>query len=200
MEELAVKYRGVVVLAAGVVAALALGWFVFPLVLYKTEPQPIGFNHAVHTGEQNGMTCDMCHEFAEDGRFKGIPAIAKCAECHSTAIGTTAVEKQLVDEYITPGKEIPWKVYSRQPDNAFFSHATHGTRGQLACDVCHGPHGTSTTLPPYQVNRISGYSRDIWGRNISGIASEPWQGMKMDRCVQCHEERGRVDGCVACHK
>jgi hypothetical protein len=48
--------------------------------------------------------------------------------------------------------------------------------------------------------RISGYSRDIWGPSISGIPSEPWQGMKMDRCIRCHTEQNRVDGCVACHK
>lgn len=192
--------RGGIVVLAGVVASLGLGWFVFPAVLYRTEPQPIGFNHAVHTGEANGMTCDMCHEFAPDGRFLGIPAIAKCAECHETPIGSTETEKRLVEEFITPGREIPWKVYSRQPDNAFFSHATHVTKATLTCEECHGPHGSSASLPTYQVNRISGYSRDIWGPNISGIPSEPWQGMKMDRCVRCHEERSRVDGCVACHK
>jgi hypothetical protein len=200
MEETVVKYRGVVFLLAGVLASLALGWFVFPMVLYRTESQPIGFNHAIHTGEANGMTCDMCHEFAEDGRFNGIPATAKCAECHSTALGATETEKRLIEEFITRGKEIPWKVYSRQPDNAYFSHATHVTRGKLACEECHGPHGSSAELPAYQVNRISGYSRDIWGRNISGVPSEPWEGMKMDRCVQCHADRNMVDGCVACHK
>ena len=194
------KHRGIIFLLAGVLAALAIGWFVFPLALYRTEPQPIGFNHAVHTGEQNSMTCDMCHEFAEDGRFKGIPVVAKCAECHSTAIGTTDVEKRLVEEYITPGKEIPWKVYSRQPDNAFFPHAVHVKRTEIQCGECHGPHGSSDHLPDYQVNRISGYSRDIWGRNISGVPSQPWEGMKMDRCVKCHADRGRNDSCLDCHK
>ncbi len=200
MEECVVKQRGVIVFLAGVVASLALGWFVFPMALYRTELQPIGFNHVVHTGEQNGMTCDMCHEFTEEGRFTGIPRTAKCAECHSTALGTTEIEKQLIEEFITPEKEIPWKVYSRQPDNAHFSHASHVTRAEVPCEECHGPHGASAELPPYQRNRITGYSRDIWGRNISGIPSEPWQGMKMDRCVRCHADRNRVDGCVACHK
>jgi hypothetical protein len=200
MEEDVLKYRGVIVFLAGVLAALALGWFLFPVALYRTEAQPMNFNHDIHTREQTGMTCDMCHEFAPDGRFKGIPVIAKCAECHSTPIGSSDNEKRLVEEYITPGREIPWKVYSRQPDNAYFSHATHVTQAKMECPVCHGPHGSSTTLRTYQVNRISGYSRDIWGPNISGIPSEPWQGMKMDRCIRCHTERNRVDGCVACHK
>jgi menaquinone reductase, multiheme cytochrome c subunit len=200
MEEIVVKYRSAVVFLSGVVAALAVGWFLFPFALYRTEPQPLSFNHGLHTGDQNGVACEMCHEFAPDGRFKGIPTIAKCAECHATAIGPTEAEKRLVEEYVTPGREIPWKVYSRQPDNAFFSHATHATLGKLECPVCHGPRGSDTSLTAYQVNRISGYSRDVWGPNISGIATEPWQGMKMDRCIRCHAERDRVDGCVACHK
>ncbi len=200
MEATLVRSKGVILFLAGALAALAIGWYAFPAILYRTEPQPMQFNHAIHTGEQNGMTCDMCHEFAEDGRFKGIPAIAKCAECHASPLGSTETEKTLVEEYITPQREIPWKVYSRQPDNAFFPHAPHVKRTEIPCSECHGQHGSSDRLPEYQVNRISGYSRDIWGRNISGFPSEPWEGMKMDRCVNCHAERGRNDSCLDCHK
>jgi hypothetical protein len=195
-----VRFKGAILFLSGVLASLTLGWFVFPAVLYRSEPQPMQFNHAIHTGEQNGMTCDMCHEMADDGTFRGIPAIAKCAECHSSAIGSSETEKVLVDTYVLPGKEIPWKVYSRQPANAYFPHAVHVNRAELQCEECHGPHGTSTNLPLYQVNRISGYSRDIWGRNISGLSSFPWEGMKMDRCVRCHAERRRNDSCLDCHK
>ena len=194
------RFKGLILFLSGVLASLAIGWFAFPAFLYRSEPQPMQFNHAIHTGEQNGMTCDMCHEFAENGSFKGIPAIARCAECHSTTIGSSETEKTLVDQYVTPRKEIPWKVYSRQPDNAFFPHAVHVKRAGLKCEECHGPHGASASLPVYQVNRISGYSRDIWGRNISGMSSQPWEGMKMDRCVRCHAERHRDDSCLDCHK
>ena len=194
------RFKGAILFLTGVLASLALGWFAFPAVLYRSEQQPMQFNHAIHTGEQNGMTCDMCHEFRENGTFSGIPAIAKCAECHASAIGSSETEKTLVAQYVTPGKEIPWKVYSRQPDNAYFPHAAHLKMGELKCEECHGPHGTSASLPVYQVNRISGYSRDIWGRNISGLSSQPWEGMKMDRCVRCHAERHRGDSCLDCHK
>ena len=194
------RCKGLILMLSGVLASLAIGWFAFPAALYKTEPQPMQFSHAIHTGEQNGMTCDMCHEFTENGSFKGIPTIAKCTECHSAAIGSTASEKVLIEQFVTPQKEIPWKVYSRQPDNAYFPHAVHVKRGEIKCEECHGPHGSSSTLPVYQVNRISGYSRDIWGRNISGISSHPWEGMKMDRCVRCHAERHRDDSCLDCHK
>ena len=184
----------------GLIAGSLIGWFAFPAALYRTELQPMQFNHKVHTGDQGGMACTDCHATNEQGRFQGIPAVAKCAECHAAPLGTTQQEQQLVDQYITPSKEIPWKVYSRQPDNAFFSHASHVTIGEMKCEDCHGPHGQSESIKPYQVNRISGYSRDVWGENISGFQSEPWQGMKMSKCVQCHTERQRVDGCIACHK
>jgi menaquinone reductase, multiheme cytochrome c subunit len=194
------KYKGLFLFLLGIACALLLGWIVFPLALYRTEPQPLSFSHKVHTGDPTGMTCDSCHELAEDGRFQGIPSLEKCAVCHAEPAGTTAAEKRLVEEYVKPQKEIPWKVYSRQPDNAYFSHAAHIKAGKLKCEACHGSHGQSETLRPYQVNRISGYSRDIWGPNISGIPSQPWQGMKMDRCLRCHAEKGKVDGCISCHK
>ena len=184
----------------GFLSSLAVGWFLFPMVLYKNELQPMQFNHKIHTGEQGGLACTDCHMTNEQGKFQGIPAIAKCAECHVSPIGESEMEKQLVDEYITPQKEIPWHVYSRQPDNAFFSHASHVTLGEMKCEECHGDQGNSDHIKIYQVNRISGYSRDIWGENISGIQSEPWEGMKMDKCIRCHEQRGRKDGCIACHK
>ena len=184
----------------GFLFSLAVGWFLFPAVLYKSESQPMQFNHKVHTGEQGGLACTDCHLTNEQGKFQGIPAIAKCTECHSSPIGETDMEKQLVEEYITPQKEITWYVYSRQPDNAFFSHASHVTLGEMKCEECHGDQGNSDHIKIYQVNRISGYSRDIWGANISGIQSEPWEGMKMDKCIRCHEQRGRKDGCIACHK
>jgi menaquinone reductase, multiheme cytochrome c subunit len=195
-----VKYRSMIIICAGIALGVGIGWFLFPYALYSSETQPIQFSHKVHTGEQAGMTCDNCHEFDADGRFLGIPTVEKCAGCHSATLGTSPAEKRLVEEYVPSLKPIPWKVYARQPDNAYFPHAVHAKEAGLGCQDCHGPHGTSDSLRVYQVNRLSGYSRDIWGQNISGFSSRPWEGMKMDRCVRCHEGRGRKDGCIACHK
>lgn len=194
------KHRGIIMIIAGLALGIGTGWVLFPYALYTSEPQPIQFSHKIHAGEQAGMTCDNCHEFAVDGEFLGIPALDKCAGCHSAAIGSSPDEKRLVEEYVTPGKPVPWKVYSRQPDNVYFPHAAHVKVAGLACDVCHGPHGSSDSLRVYQANRLSGYSRDIWGRNISGFSNVAWEGMKMDKCVRCHASKGRTDGCVACHK
>jgi hypothetical protein len=199
LEENNVKHKGFIVFLAGFAGALALGWFAFPAMLYKSETQPLQFSHKIH-GEQAGMSCQDCHLTGSDGRFQGIPAIAKCAECHAAQMGQTESEKILVEQYVTTNKEIPWFVYSRQPDNAYFPHAMHVNLAQLKCEDCHGPEGQTDSLRVCQVNRITGYSRDIWGRNISGIPTHPWEGMKMDRCVRCHAENGRRDGCIECHK
>jgi hypothetical protein len=187
-------------LIAGILFGALIGWFAFPAVLYRSTEQPQHFSHLTHTGEKGGMACTDCHVTSEAGRFQGIPAVAKCAECHASPIGETESEKQLVEQFITPNKEIPWLVYARQPDNAFFPHAAHVTLGEMKCEDCHGPHGTSDLLRPHETNRVSGYSRDIWGPNISGFASNSWEGMKMDKCAGCHGDNNRRDGCVACHK
>lgn len=185
---------------AGILFGAFIGWYAFPFALYQKNNQPMQFSHLTHTGEKAGMACEDCHTTNEEGRFQGIPATAKCAECHASPLGESETEKLLVDEYINPNKEIPWLVYSRQPDNAFFSHAPHVTLGEMKCEDCHGGHGSTEFLRPHQTNMISGYSRDIWGSSISGISLESWEGMKMDKCVRCHGEYNRRYGCVACHK
>ena len=192
--------RSKIVSITGILFGLIIGWYVFPYALYRDNTQPLQFSHMAHTGEKGGMACEDCHSTNDNGRFQGIPAIAKCAECHSSPIGETENEKRLVENYITPNKEIPWLVYSRQPDNAYFSHAPHVKLGELKCEECHGPQGSSEFIKTHQTNRISGYSRDIWGANISGISSNSWVGMKMSKCVRCHGDNGRRDGCIECHK
>ena len=192
--------KGTWIAGGGFTFSLVFGWFLFPHLLYRTESQPLQFSHKTHVGEKAGMACTDCHSLQADGRFQGIPAVSQCVTCHSSPVGQSADEKALVEQYITPGKEIPWLVYSQQPDNAYFPHSAHLKLGELKCEDCHGPHGQSAGLRAYQVNRVSGYSRDIWGKNISGIPSEPWEGMKMNRCISCHAQRGRSDGCIDCHR
>ena len=186
------KYRGTIVFLAGVAAALGLGWAGFPHAIYATRPQPVDFSHKVHA-DKAGAKCEDCHAFREDGTFAGIPTLDKCAGCHAAPMGTTAAEKNFIEQYVTPQREPVWGSYADQPENVFFSHAAHIKRGQLKCESCHGALGATDKLPRFQVDRISGYSRDIWGH-------EGRPGMTMDDCIKCHRKQNREDSCLDCHK
>ena len=180
-------HRGIFFFFAGALVALAAGWAGLPRVLYRSRPQPVEFSHKVHT-EQGGMKCEDCHEIRTDGTFAGIPRLDKCAGCHAAAMGTTAAEKRFVDGYVTPQREVQWAVYARQPENVYFSHTVHVKLAGLECSACHGTDGRTDALRPYQEDRISGYSRDVWNR------------MRMDDCVACHRQHGIENSCLDCHK
>lgn len=185
--------RGIVAVLAGVAVALGVGWAGFPRIIHKSHAQPVDFSHKIHA-EKAGAKCEDCHVFREDGSFAGVPALDKCAGCHAAGMGTSAAEKEFIERYVTPQQEPQWFSYSRQPENVFFSHAAHVKRGGVACDSCHGNLGDSDHLPLYEVDRVSGYSRDIWGR--SGRPA-----MTMDGCVACHRQKKLAEhSCLDCHK
>jgi len=191
----------------GLIASLLIGWVAFPPLLYSQKKQPVDFNHALHNGlVDNG--CESCHFFREDGTYSGVPKLAQCIECHEEANSEDPEEIKFVEEYVKKEREVPWLVYSRQPACVFFSHAAHVKTAQMDCVTCHGPIGESESLKPYQQNRITGYSRDIWGENILGVKRNSWDRMKMDDCAECHATSGvsagsvqtQKDGCLVCHK
>jgi hypothetical protein len=177
---------------------LFVGWIIFPKLLYSQKEQPIDFNHKLHVGEVG--ECEGCHFFREDGSYAGIPVLAQCLDCHQEAVGEHPEEAKLVQQYVEPGKEIPWLSYARQPDCVFFSHAAHVKMAELECETCHGPVGESEHTRPYQYNRLTKYSRDIWGWNIAGLKKNSWDRMKMDDCAACHKEHGTNNACFVCHK
>jgi len=192
----------------GIIASLVVGWVLFPKLLYSKKQQPIDFNHALHVAEvENG--CASCHFFREDGSFSGAPKLAQCVECHSDMQGVSQNEREFIENYVLKGREVPWLIYSKQPDCVFFSHAAHVKGAGMDCTICHGHIGMSEHLKPYEENRITGYSRDIWGKDIAGIMKRnPWDSMKMDDCAECHMVKtGRTssvqtqkDGCFVCHQ
>jgi hypothetical protein len=185
----------------GLGIALAVGWVVYPALLYSEQEQPVQFNHELHMAEAPDG-CESCHFFREDGTFSGVPGLAQCRDCHESAIGESEEELTFVEEYMEKDREVPWLIYSRQPDCVFFSHAAHVLKAGMTCEECHGSVGESTSLKTYQENRITGYSRDIWGEDLTGIFREnPWDSMKMDDCARCHEkETGSKGACFQCHK
>jgi hypothetical protein len=191
----------------GLVVSLIIGWVVFPKLLYSQKKQPIGFNHALHN-EEVDEECESCHFFREDGSYSGVPKLAQCLDCHEEVQGENPDEKIFVEEYVAKEREVPWLIYSRQPDCVFFSHAAHVKLADMECVTCHGNIGESESLKVYQENRISGYSRDIWGKSIGGFKRNSWDRMKMDDCAECHKKenvnQGSVQtqkgGCFVCHK
>jgi hypothetical protein len=193
--------RTLVAFLCGLAPALAFGWVAFPELLYDSVPQPLQFSHKIHVGETVGLTCEDCHGFRADGTFIGIPGVSKCTECHSEPLGETAQEKKLVVEYVTPQRETPWRVYSRQPDNAHFPHAQHVKVAAIACALCHGSHGTTEVLRPHRTDRISGYSKDVAGSSFFALARKPGDGMQMSDCEACHAQRkSQATACLDCHK
>ncbi len=187
----------------GFIVSVFGGWIGFPNLLYSEKQQPIDFSHALH----NDLVyegCESCHYFRDDGSFAGVPDNSACADCHMYVQGTDPNEEKFVTEYIDQNKEVPWHIYSKQPICVFFSHAAHVKGANMDCATCHGDIGQSESLKPYQENRITGYSRDIWGYDISRLTPpKPGEGMrmKMNDCAACHlEETGSKGDCFQCHK
>ena len=167
----------------GFAISMVIGWVVFPKLLYSQKEQPFSFNHALHVAEVD-ESCESCHFFRDDGSFSGIPKLAQCVDCHEEPMGETEDEAIFVEQYVWKDREVPWL-------------------------VCHGPIGESEAQRPYEYNRITQYSRDIWGHNIAGFKKNSWDRMKMDDCAQCHKEAGMIhtssvqterDACFVCHK
>ena len=190
----------------GLALSLFVGWVIFPKVLYSQKNQPFDFNHKLHLEQVDD--CESCHFLREDGTYSGAPRLAQCIDCHEETMGESEDEAIFVEQYVAKGREVPWLVYARQPDCVFFSHAAHIKGAKLDCTVCHGDFGNTESLRPYEENRITGYSRDIWGRNIAGFKQYTWDRMKMDDCAECHESAGihdssvqtGRDACFVCHK
>jgi hypothetical protein len=200
------KRNGWIFFSVGLIAALVVGWVVFPLLLYSKQQQPLNYSHVKHGPESSaGLECEGCHFFHEDGSFSGIPRLSKCKECHEDpeSLYTDSPEEvKLFEAFIEPGREIPWLVYSRQPDCVYFSHIAHVKMAEIECKVCHGDFASNDILPSYKANRLTRYSIDIWGRNIAGYKRNTWDRMKMNDCAECHTREGKEqnNACFVCHK
>jgi len=181
-----------------VVFMLASSYFT---IMPTHDVQAAGIIYSSPGGMETG-NCDSCHYLREDGTFSGIPKLESCLDCHTDEpMGDTKDEDIFATEFVAKEREVPWYVYSRQPDCVFFSHAAHIEAAGMDCKSCHGPIAETRTSRPYEENRLTGYSRDIWGKNIWGIKKHSWDSMKMDDCAVCHkEETGHKGYCFQCHK
>lgn len=173
---------------AGFVIFSLFGWVVFPKFLFSEQHQPIAFNHVIH-GAEAGLSCVDCHYFRADGSYAGIPTIDMCMECHEPGTqeleGKAAEEEAKLQQYAEEGKAIPWLIYSKQPDNVYFSHAAHVKMAKIECNTCHFDMKKMAHPPLYKKNRLDAYSK---------------QTMAMETCEACHQERGKLNDCFVCHK
>lgn len=176
---------GLGIFVAGVIVAAIVGWLFYPAIVMSSKPQPINFNHKAHGAEGAGLACSDCHAFREDGSFSGIPKLDNCIQCHESQQGDSLAEAKLVEEYITPRKEVPWLSYAYQPLCVFFSHAAHVKVAHLECIECHEDMSQSTSARPVKMYRISAYSKDT---------------MSMEDCEDCHAKKGTSNACFICHK
>ncbi|MFO8083295.1 MAG: menaquinone reductase multiheme cytochrome c subunit QrcA [Desulfobacterales bacterium] len=191
----------------GLVVSLLVGWIAFPKVLYSQKQQPFDFNHKSHM-EMVDNGCQSCHFFREDGTYSGAPKLEQCIECHYYVQGGSEDETIFVEQYVANSIEVPWLIYSEQPDCVYFSHAAHVISAEMDCRTCHGDIGESTSLPVYEYNVLTGYSRNIWGKNIAGFKKNTWDRMKMDDCSECHQKTNvnqnsvqtEKGPCFVCHK
>ncbi|MBL0714155.1 MAG: cytochrome c3 family protein [Desulfosarcina sp.] len=192
----------------GFTLSLVVGWVIFPKLLYSQKEQPIDFNHKLHVEMDEIDGCESCHFFRADGSFSGAPQMAQCIDCHDSIVSDTENELVFFEQYVQKEREVPWRIYSKQPPCVYFSHVAHVQTGKMDCVTCHGHIGESTSLPVYEQNRISLYSRNIWGHNIGGFKTNTWDRMKMDDCSECHVREGvrqssvqtLKGGCFVCHK
>jgi hypothetical protein len=84
MEERKTSKRcgGVLPFIIGFLATCVLGWAVIPGLFFEDVEQPFKFSHAIHVEDQ-GMDCESCHYFREDGSFAGFPTNEGCMDCHA---------------------------------------------------------------------------------------------------------------------
>jgi hypothetical protein len=137
--------------------------------------QPIAFDHQRHAAE--GMACADCHARAADHAQAGHPRLQSCLLCHAEPKGSHP-DEPLIRRYAEEKREIPWVRVNRTEGHVYFSHEAHVTWAAMDCAECHGAvkdRATPTTAP--QVGALT-----------------------MARCMECHQQRGARDDCLACHK
>lgn len=147
------------------------------LVDARSIKQPLAYNHKKHVQELE-IECVECHRYAKSMARATIPNIEVCSTCHSDGepLTDSPAEKQLLD-YIKAGGKIPWQKVYRVPSHVYFSHRRHTVLAELPCEQCHGDVGAKEKPLEKQLVPV-----------------------KMQRCLDCHEEKGVNNDCTRCHR
>ncbi len=134
--------------------------------------QPIDFSHEIHI-KQVALDCTHCHQYADQARQPGIPALEVCMECHQN-VATDRPEVQKLTQYWESGEPVEWVRVYDVPWHVHFTHKRHVKAG-VACETCHG--------------EVSVQSR------VRQVTS-----LKMGWCVSCHRANGADTDCLVCHR
>jgi hypothetical protein len=117
----------IIILKIGYDAMLGVG------VTTNYQPsQPIAFSHKVHAG-QNGVDCNYCHTYINEGAIAGATEIQKIYD----AVGFDPQSRTYIEGY--EQRPIEWVRIHNLPDHAYFNHSQHVVVGELECQECHGP-------------------------------------------------------------
>lgn len=163
-------------IAAVLVAGVLLVVVVLPAGLRRPE-QPIRFSHRLHA---RAMKCVGCHAQVAAGTAAGTPSLADCQDCHGGTQATSPEgrkEEAKLEAYETAKREIPWARITMLASDTFFSHRRHVALAKIECATCHGPIAETDALP-----------------------AKPLVALTMNRCMECHRERGAALDCLACHR
>jgi hypothetical protein len=128
-----------VLIVAGLVVALLVGWWVWPRtdyarhVLWQVD-QPVPFSHEHHVSGL-GIDCRFCHASVEVSADAGLPSTSTCMTCHSQ-IWTNAALLEPVRHSLANDTPIQWNRINDLPDYVYFNHSIHIAKG-VGCSSCH---------------------------------------------------------------
>ena len=194
MRKAGVGAAAVVLLAVLMFLAVS-SWSRQPAVA-KPSVQPIAFPHVVHV-QTYKIECQYCHVDARRSEYAGLPSVERCMGCHKIA-GADKPEIKKLAEYAAKREPIPWTRVYKLPEFTHFTHKAH-LRAELACQTCHGPVETMTTVAATTGQSVT---NDLL--NLVGMRPAP-PPLTMGWCVDCHRQQNATRGaqapldCVVCH-
>lgn len=117
--------------------------------------------------------------------------------CHKIAAADKPEIKKLA-EFAAKQQPIPWTRVFKVPEFTYFPHKAH-VRASVACQTCHGPVETMTTVAAATGPTLT---NDLL--NLIGFkpAAPP---LTMGWCVECHRKQNATQhtqapvDCVTCH-
>jgi len=184
-----------VVLLAVLIFFAVSAWSRQP-ALAKASAQPIAFPHNTHV-QTYKIDCQYCHADARRSEYAGLPSVERCMGCHKIVAADKPEIKKLA-EYAAKQQPIPWTRVFKVPEFTYFPHKAH-VRAAVACQTCHGPVETMTTVAAVTGPRLT---NDLL--NLVGFkpAAPP---LTMGWCVECLRQQNATRhtqaplDCVTCH-